>query len=123
MRGGRLLEQTIAGYFQRANLANYNPLIHQVKYTKTSVETQRFLVSKLDEIRNTARVLYRNIHYMDKIPVVFSKEESFDYGYSTLHELISHDSLVRIHTAMIGQLKDVEDQRKELMAINRSIEN
>lgn len=48
MREGRLLEQTIAGYFQKANLANYNPHIHQIKYNKTSVETEKFLISKLD---------------------------------------------------------------------------
>lgn len=36
MREGRVLEQMISGYFQKANLANYNPQIHELKYGKSS---------------------------------------------------------------------------------------
>lgn len=59
---------------------------------------------------------------MDKLPAVFSKEESFEYCYSWLFELMSHDSMVRIHAHMICQLKEVEDQKKSLITVNRSIE-
>lgn len=59
---------------------------------------------------------------MDKLPAVFTKEESFEYCYSSLFELMSHDSMVRIHAHMICQLKEVEDHKKGLINTNRSIE-
>ncbi len=36
MRTGRMLGQMVANYFQNANLANYNPQVHQLKYAKSN---------------------------------------------------------------------------------------
>lgn len=47
MRGGRMLEQMISGYFQKANLSNYNPQVHELKYGKSSRETEALLSNKL----------------------------------------------------------------------------
>jgi len=58
----------------------------------------------MEQIILSCRNLYRSLHYIDKLDPVFSKEEGFNYCLLNLQELISHDSLVKIHALMIRQL-------------------
>ena len=53
---------------------------------------------------------------------VISKEESLTFAYNTLQEMVSHDSMVRIHAHMICQLKEIEDLKMQLYESNRAAE-
>lgn len=62
LRAGRVLERQVAQFFQNANLSNYNPSIHQLRFSNNS-ETEQILTAKLDEIQRACRSVFRGIHY------------------------------------------------------------
>jgi hypothetical protein len=122
LRTGKVIERHISQYFQSANLTNYNPHVHQLKFSNNQ-ETERTLFKKLEEIRAACKAIFRSIHYQEKLAGVFSKEESLAYCYATLHEMVGHDSMVRIHANMICQLKEVDDMKAELAAVNQAAQS
>ena len=84
LRRGRVLERQIVQFFQNANLANYNPHVHQLRFSNNK-ETEQILMTKMEEIQKGSRSLFRSIHYSDQnLSAVFSREENLNFCFNAL---------------------------------------